>query len=737
MSGGAMSVFVNVGAKLLPSLKSTVNAAEQSFGQMTKRMKIQAAETKLALREMTAALTPLAAMAAAGGLTLGVKGILGEGMEFQHQIMMMKNMGRTSTEMADAVKASWKTINEIPTSTLSENLKVLNETTMAFGGFAHAAENLSFVQKMSGMLTNVLGDEHGLTKDSTYSLVKALEMRGMGTKEHPGFDQKRFQSEASQLYQAMIASGGKVTPEEFFNFTKKSSPYTSGLSDRFMYRIAPTLIQEQGGEIAGGQLNTFMGTILGKSKNIMQTAAWLKTGMLDPKQVVYNKQGNAVGWKPGAIKGTDTALSDPMMFMEKLGGVLRKQGVDTTNSLSLTKALMPLFRDRMAFRMAYGLLYQQNNTNLHKDERLINKVPNVGTAYENSLRNDPKMQMKALGASLTNLETAMGSAFFKGGGVTAINNIARGLNWLAGVFDRHPNFAKGVTTMMGFGAVLATLKVLDVGLRWIFSPLMGVGRAIGWLAMRFMPLRWAMVAARYGVLALVRTLGVELLAAIAGFGPVIMGGLATLGGWLLSGLTVALEVLSGPVGWALLAAAAIALVWKFRAQIAQGWHAVVDWFATSAWPAIVSTFSAAADWGSQLVGKIIAGLEASWGSLKGWFVGHWNALAPSALQIGGAPSAAPVAKAPPHRALGGSVSAGIGYQWNERGREMFVPGRSGTVIPAHVVDAMARGAANNNGRSLHVGQIVIQAANDPYETARVVRQELRRLAADQSALLSD
>jgi hypothetical protein len=691
-----MSVFVNIGARVGSSFNSSVTGIERRFGQMNRRLRIQAAETKLAFREMAGAMSPLAAMAAAGGLTMGLKGIFGNGAEFQHQVSMMKNMGRTSTQMSDAIRQSWATIAQVPTSTLGDNLKILNETTMAFGSFAHAADNLSFVQKMSGMMTNVLGDDHGLTKDSTYSLIKALEMRGMGTKANPGFDERRFRFEASQLYQAMISTSGKVTPEELFNFTKQASPFTGGLSNRFMYRIAPSLIQENGGDRAGTQISTFMSTINGKAKNKLQTEAWMKLGWLDPRMVVYNKVG-PVGWQPGAVKHTDMALRDPLQFMETLGATLRARGTDTSNPLSLTKGLMPLFRDRNAFRMAYGLLYKQTNTNLHKDERLINDVPSLNRGYAMSLKNDPKMQMTALHSSFTNLETALGSAFFKGGGVDAINNVAAGINRLARVFDRHPGFAKGVVTLMGLGAVVATLKVFGIALRWVLSPFRIFGRLLAW----FSSSRLAGMFVN-GIMRL---------------GPLAMRGLLALGPWLLRGVAAAFGLLSNPVGWAILAVSVGILIYKYRDEIAKAWTVVKDWFTNTAWPSVRDTI-ASIDWGRlgiMIADGLTFGLAsrltgANWkGILTGWATGG----------IGGAIAGA---FASPQSSAPAVPRAGPRH----------AP-RNTTIVPASM-----RAQAWNRALGGNTYKVEVNGSKaDPDEIGRAVHRELKKFGRGQAANYND
>jgi len=95
----------------------------------------------------------------------------------------------------------------------------------------------------------------------------------------------------------------------------------------------------------------------------------------------------------------------------------------------------------------------------------------------------------------------------------------------------------------------------------------------------------------------------------------------------------------------------------------------------------------------------------------------------------------PLGNAAP-RAYGGTSRAGQPHMVGERGREIFVPGKTGTIIPARTTEALMRGA-NDNGGSVTIGDIHIHGANDPQSTRQILREELKRLSRGQSALLSD
>lgn len=704
MSARGLNVFVSIGAKLLPPINRSAGAVEKRFGLMSRRLRVYAAETKASYRAMNAAAAPLVGLAAAGGLMFSARKVIGDSSELAHELQMLRNAGRTTREVSDAMAAANRTISAIPTSTLTDNLKVLNETTGAFGSFQHAVENLTFNQKVGGMLQNMLGDKVGDAGEMFNNLVRGMEMRGAAQ------DHLRYQREVAEMYRAMIFTGGRFNPEEFLHYSQQANPYTKALSLRYLSKIAPSLIQEFGGDKAGTMQNTWMGTILGKAKNKISTEAWMKLGLLDPKQVVYNKVG-PVGWRPGAIEGTDLAMQDPLTWSEKvLIPALRAQGVDTSNQLSVAKTLMPLFRDRNALRLASALVSDLDRQRLHKDEALINKVPSVDKAQKQTLRNDPKLAWSAVTASLTNLSASL---FGTGQGdspvAVALVHVANGINMFAQAIERHPKLGQGLGAALLGSAGLAGLRVLGIGLRFIVGPL--------------------------GLMA-------RLLSPLVALAPMFLNVLARLAPFVIRGLIMAFAGLSNPVGWAvILAGIAAALIYYFRDDLARAWPKVVAWF-KGAWNGL-KNWLLSINWsgiGMGIANALTFGLAGKFAAA----MARMKASVPSA-NVGMNSTRGGLAGA---RARGGPVRRGGTYLVGEEGPELFTAGRGGNVIPFKRTAALMGAAAAMAPMPLAAQPapgvsvtINVNGAQDPHAIAREVdrqlRVTLRQVGGDNGRFLND
>lgn len=717
------SVFVNVGAKLLPSLNSSASAVERRFGQMNRKLRLQAAETRLAYKELAGALKPIGAMMAASGLTVGFKKAIGEGSSFMHEVAALRISGRTAGEVALAIKQAHKTVADVPTSTLVDNLKILRETTGAYGDMKHAIDNLSFNQRLGYGMTNIMGMDRETANHTLVAGIQALEIRGSA------MDHERYQREMSELFKASAFFAGKegaFTAASLRDFAKTGNIPLKLMGERFMTKILPAMITEVGsGDIVGTQASAFNNWLNGNTGtgNKSKTEFAQRIGLVTKTDT---SQLTKTGWKPGAVVGTSLAKSDPLQWVETiLLPRLAKAGFNTNDTKSLEIAIASLMGRETAKRFVLGMADPLQRKRLHKDEENINKAMGSEEGYKFMLANDPTAAWAKVMAKLDNLATTLGEKVFTDRTIRVMDRLGGAIDGLISFFDSNPTAAQATVGGMGVGALGAT------------AALFGGGRLIGML-FRSVFVRAPMMIGRMLLGAFMRA-GPILASAGRYLGPVLMGGLRLLGPWILRGVLMAFGFLSNPVGWAALAVTAIALVWAFRGQIASAWHFLVDWFRTSAWPAILSTASHLKEMGGKMVDAIIDGLAASWGRLEAWFSGRWssfqnlmNSRVGFNMQDGVTltPPAAP--KVDGKRAGGGNVRAGHWYQINERGQELFAPGRSGTIIPHHQARRMGAG-----GGGMHIGEINVHGASDPHATALAVRAELARYARQQEGFLND
>ncbi|UDL95508.1 hypothetical protein LGH83_04605 [Lichenihabitans sp. PAMC28606] len=391
------------------------------------------------------ALGGAAAYVGAHSVVSGIEKTLHAGAEYQHEIVGLQNAGRTPQQIADIQRRSSEVVSRLPTATYLDNMKVISETTPAFGSVEHAMDHLEFMQKAMSVL-KASGGEHikGTSGDVGRAFAKTFEERF--TKP------ENFESEANAMIPAMVASGGVFNPEQLYAFAQQAKGSLPNYSMRFLSRIAPSLIGAQGGDRAGTAANAFTSIIMGKVNDKKQAEEWERYGLLDDKKVI-KKAGNVVSWKAGAVSNTDLALRDPLEWAEKVAlPAMMAKGVKTDDRLELAKALGTMFRNQNGNMFANEIMQADSRSRLHKDEGLTNQVGSTDDIYHRNLTSDPTVGLTALNASLENLETTLtgdGMKTIAGG----LSGLASGIDVLANALKDHPMLAMTGGAVTGAAAL--------------------------------------------------------------------------------------------------------------------------------------------------------------------------------------------------------------------------------------------------------------------------------------------
>lgn len=676
-----LNVFVNIGAKVGSSVGSAARATERRFEQMGRRIKVIGAEMKATLKGVEEAQERRRTRLFEGAaFAYGVSRAMAPFVDFEDALVRMGNTAEVHGAKLDAVG---KDI-------------IQSGARFGYGGRAAIAGANDFIAAGESMQSalGALQPTLMLAKTAGVEITEASQagisvMQNLGVKATElglAFDYmakagKEGRFEINDMAKAFpgVASRANVLGMKGLDGVKRMSA---------MLQIVRTNARDA--DEAGNNLLNFLDKLTSSDS--------------DKK---FSKMGVDIEavFKRSQKRGTD--------FVDDMLDIISKKTKGGTDGF----AMSALFEDRQARAAAIALVQQR------KEYERIRKAAGEGAG---TLKKDfdeisktSKFGLNRAAAGLERVGIALGKAFGP-----AIGDAAERL---ADLSERFANWAEKNPRMV---------------------------KAIGYTIMSFMGLRTAIAAvgfvfggvsgriARFliGGLARLAFRGFGMFTSIAG--RVLVGGLMRLGPLMLRGLIAAAPwVLRGivgllnPVGLAVMIGLAAAyLIYTYRDAIAAKWGEFTNWWRTSAWPAVMDTVSALSEIGGRIVDSIINGLAANWGRLKSWFAEKWNGLVPGFMEVGASAPAAP--KPAGARALGGSWSGNRPYLVGERGPELAVPGRSGTIVPAHVTAALARGGGSSGG-FVHKGDVNIYGATDPKAVAREVEATLKRLAGRQAALLSD
>jgi hypothetical protein len=426
-----------------------------------------------------------------GGAILGGAGFLGLGLvsrtiapakEYVHQLELAKAAGMSQLEIANATGAAWKTTSEVMTTTAADNLKTIRELRMVFGDTASAVTFLPQMQKIQAVLDSVLHGTGGVgAKDVGFTAAKMLELRGAS------MNPVNFQQQADLITKAVIASGGKVTPQMLLQAQKYSGIGGTSYNNDFMFGMLPTIVQELGGSSTGTSLTSMYRAVVGGRMDKRSLKEWDRLGLADTSHADIGKDTAMI--PAGGVKGSDLFKTNPYRYVQEvLIPALVAHGI--TNTADQSAEMDRLFSNRNAGRIAN--IFATQGPRIEKDFNLIGKAGTTG-AYNDLIKNDPTMAAAALSAQWENLKTSIGVAVVPillpamRGLTTAFNALGR---FLAG----HPTLTSALTitfgALSGLAAIGGTLMIAGAGLKLIgagFGLMSGVnltamGTALGGIA---------------------------------------------------------------------------------------------------------------------------------------------------------------------------------------------------------------------------------------------------------------
>lgn len=455
-----------------------------------------------------------------GGLLLGAGGV-GLGMvahmvkpasEYAHQLQLMNAAGMKHLEIVKATSAAWGANRAVPTSTTMQNLESIRELRMVFGDTGHAIQYMPTVQKMQGVLGNLLGKNAG---DEAYTIAKALEMKGAVK------DPALFKMQADMMTKAIIAAGGKVGGNDFLSAFKYGRAATTGWNDEFAYTILPTLIQEMktrggSGGGAGGPGNALMSmysAVVGGTVPQKSLKVWEKLGLLDPSKIVWTKTHSAKGVEPGGIVGSAMFQANPFQWtQEVLTPALIKAGYKTPGQQK--EALQYLFPNRTAGFVATQMVEQP--WKFHRDQGLIKGAMGIN-AYDTLLKTDPMMAEQALSAQWKSLQAKLAFTILPQL-ISGFTMLSGGLTSISEWATKNPVKVKalmwafvGLSAAMAIGGtvLLVSAAFRGLGLTLLFGKIGGVAgiiRIAGGLRLFGSALLFSNVGGAAGIMGIGRSL---------------------------------------------------------------------------------------------------------------------------------------------------------------------------------------------------------------------------------------
>ena len=542
-----------------------------------------------------------------------VKG-LHEAKHYEIETARIRALGtRTGQEKEHAIEFA-KQLKTYGVSQL-EKTEMIRDSISIFADGHHAEMALPTMSKMKFINDTLYPESAGERNAQLFAMQKVIELRGnAGSVE-------AFKSDADRVQKVIAATGGRVGGEDWRQFTIRSGVAGKGLNDNAFFNQMEPMLQELGGSTAGVGWRSLYNNIY-QGKGTQRAAREMQSlGLLSGKHIKYDKVGQIKYIQAGALLEGELFQKSPLDWIEKVflpklaaKGITDKDEINSKIGALVSNSNGAAFLMRMVDQRAQIRKSERLNQNSEGMDSLHVRARGLGAGAERETL-----------AKVSDLKLVMGEKIlpmYTQGLEMAIAAMTR----LNGFMERNPTVAKVMITAF---AVLA-------GVLLVLGPLMlGIAALIGPYAM--LHVMFAKMGVTGGVLT-----------------PILrgLGGAFMWAGRAVMGLGTAL--LTTPIGWAIMAIAAIAgaayLIYKnwepIKAFFADIWSQVKAAFAGAfvgvnslianwsplglfyrAFAGVLGWFGVAlparfTDFAASIRERIAAGLA----PLAGFFIGVWSQI---------------------------------------------------------------------------------------------------------------
>ena len=325
---------------------------------------------------------------------------------------------------------------------LNEIRNPLNKGTTADEGVEDALRHYDTLAQAAVVLKGQGGKGGTNVARDIYDLVKSAEFRN-------AIGDKDFDKAINSMVKADVATGGIVTPRAWLQASQMLKGALPGLSDDYLYKIMPELMQEFGGARAGtASASLYQQIIAGQMRT---TGLKLLEGIhtLDNNKVEFDTNGRVVRMKPGAYEDSATFKADPLKGIANLIEKMKAQGI--TAEGDQRDYFAQIFGNRNAAQMALTLGYQY--ARLERGAQGIENTKDIGPTSADLLNNNPYTQWDKFTSAATNAGAALGGNLMPGA-TDALNKLTAVTNDVGAMF-------RGTLNSSTFDDALGLMKLFE------------------------------------------------------------------------------------------------------------------------------------------------------------------------------------------------------------------------------------------------------------------------------------
>ncbi len=398
------------------------------------------------------------AIAALGGAAVlkGLWSIIEASKDLNKELERTKQLGGEFASTIDAQRAAaFRTTNAVPTSTASENVRLIREMGTTLGHPEPAIEMVPEASKAAFVISHFTGESQ---EQIIKNLTRVADLRGqiytMGADGKEHVDPKKLTAEINAAANALILGGGFIKSNDLLMLTRQGGAAAKNQTPEAFYAAGVEAAIAMGAAKTGtaetGLFQQFIGGTMTKKVAEHLTEA----GLLRPQDWTSGRSGGVVV-APQAAKRFEPMMKDPVAWLTTGEGGAAIKAYATKNAIEPLMAIFQLFGRQTVQRLVSEVT--SNAPQFARAREIYGGIPSVDKQYAELQAHDLDTNITAVAAAWKTFMQALGDA----GVPTAIgilHSLTDGIQFLTAAVNAHPTIA---ADLLAFAGGLAAITALS------------------------------------------------------------------------------------------------------------------------------------------------------------------------------------------------------------------------------------------------------------------------------------
>jgi hypothetical protein len=388
--------------------------------------------------------------------------------------------------------AAQRTVNDTPTSTFANNVRLAREIGQTLGHPEGAEEMLSAASKTAFLVHNYTGeDEESVIKN----LIRTADLRGqvysMGADGKEHVDAKKLTAELDAAYRGLVLGGGFATSEGMLQSAKMGGAVVKEQTPEAFYAAGTEAGIAMGASRLGTAETSLMAQFIGGTMTKKVAEHLTEAGLLHSNEWHSGKSGGVVV-NPSVAQRFEPMMKDPVAWLETGEGGQAIKAYALKEGVTATAAIMQLFGRQTTQRLASDAM--NNEPQFARAREIWGNVPSAEAAYKEQMNGNLDANITAVTAAWKSFMEAFGDASVPLV-IPILHGLTEAIHFFMNAVADHPNIVMTFTGLVGALAALTALSgaiavfsvaigplVTGLGALGALTGLGTVGAAIGGIA---------------------------------------------------------------------------------------------------------------------------------------------------------------------------------------------------------------------------------------------------------------